>query len=196
MEKRSILTFTAAFLVGAIGVFFLKPFSSKQSLKNLNEGVRTLPLEEIATRIVKASELNDQRFVLMLLPELKRNLIQENPNLVKTLNSDKFWESFQTQNDAKLRELDQKVLNHVATSLHSLRKEELLEYLNLKESPEVKTIQQKINIFMPTQFQQEINLLKTKYHKLAEDYYVTQKSKETAPPVPAPISTPTPAEIK
>lgn len=159
--------------------FYFFPPAIRPSLNNLEKEVTALSIPEISAKVIENTELSSQSFSKASIPEIKKIILSKHPEAASLLEKEETWNEFYTKNADALKNIDNKALKHLASSLYTLKKKDLLEYLNLKQSPEVKSIQEKISTYMLSQFQQDSAKILNQFQKLAEDFYYSEKEIQT-----------------
>ena len=166
-----ITTFT---LGGFIGIKEAPKLSPKK-FKYVEPKVAQASLEEIVERVLKTTEFSSQNYTIFMIPEAKKALVQADPSLEELLKDEKFWKIFRQENEEALANLDHEFTLLAGRSFYQLSKAELLEYLNLKESPEVKNIQSKITTYMFLDFQKDSQKFDNLIKSLVFSFYEKAK---------------------
>lgn len=166
IKKLSTLElFIIALSFGSIVGFILPKY-----ITDISQKLNTPASDTLAQDIIHTTEISAQKYSVFIIPEAKIALKKSNPQVVEFLDDEKFWKSFQTEYAENLEELDSEYFGFIADKVHELPRNELQTYLKLKNSEEVRNIQEKITQYMNTQFPLDYKIIFDKLQSQAKDY--------------------------
>ena len=169
MLKKYILLFILAFVAGYALEYYLS-IADRSQYQYIDKKVRTLSLPELSLKIVNSTALAAQSFSSLTLPEIKQKMLANDPSLGPVLDNDKFWINFKTNHADELHKIDQEFLSNIAQGFYHLPKDQLLEYIDLKEHPEVKRVQNEMTKYATQGFPKNYLTFSKELESLIETY--------------------------
>lgn len=183
----TLFGFLLALSIGALAGLKLAPQFVQKKLEFVDEKTQEASIKEIALRIVDTTEISAQSYANIMLPEAKKEVARFNANYEKRLEEEEFWTHFKKSKLSELESIDKQFFQQVANSLVQFNKGELLEYLNLSESGDVKAIQTKITEYMKEKYPLDVKTYHDRLKILLTKYYESKKTIESAP-VPSEVA--------
>lgn len=177
----TLLGFVLTLSIGAFTGLKLAPQFVQKKLEFVDEKTQEASIEEVALRIVNTTEISAQSYTNIMLPEAKKEVARFNVKHEKRLEEEEFWTHFKKSKRSELESIDKQFYQQVANPLVQFNKGELLEYLNLRESSDVKAIQTKITEYMKEKYPLDVKTYHDRLKNLLTKYYESKKTTVSAP---------------